>query len=126
MSLFETHEHDPMRVVRNYNPAAVGSKQRKILEEIERKLARRGDPSTSKEAARAVAASMPESMVYALSWLTSFPGSTAAELDEMSTLRGGAIRKRLNDLRRVGLAKTDGIRKCKITGRRAQTWQPTT
>ena len=105
MSLFDCHESDPMRIGAHT-------------------LSRRADPATSKEAARAVAATLGETMTIALGWLTAFPGSTASELDEKSCQREGSIRKRLNDLKLRGLATVGPARKCRVTGRRAQTWFP--
>lgn len=61
----------------------------------------------------------------ALKHLLARPGSTAAELEEYSGLTDGKIRKRLNDLRKQGLAVTGMPRRCAVTGKTAQTWKPT-
>ena len=91
-----------------------------------RHLAHRLHPETSKDAARKLVQSdaLGAMMAHALDALRRLPGSTAAELDEDAESHGGQIRKRLNDLRRDGLAHTAGTRTCRVTGRRAQLWYP--
>ena len=85
-------------------------------------LSRRTDPETSHEAARSLP--LGDRMTFALSILTLRPGSTASELDAATLAPSGTVRKRLNDLRKRGLAKTDGTRTCRVTGKRAQVWRP--
>lgn len=80
-------------------------------------------PSTSVEGAEHMAPKVGEAMAHALGVLWECPKCTAAELDSISHGRDGTIRKRLSDLRAKGLARTTGKRKCRITGRNAQTWE---
>ena len=87
-------------------------------------LSRREDPSTSHEAAHAIAGTgrLGEAVEEALRRLRAAPGSTASELDPAGI--GSIIAKRLNDLRKLGLARVGPARVCRRTGRRAQTWEP--
>lgn len=56
--------------------------------------------------------------------LVQHPGATAAELEEISGLLDGKVRKRLNDLRRAGWAHSGAPRRCLVSGKMAQTWRP--
>jgi len=87
-------------------------------------LARRDDPATSHEAAMDLhrTGTIGEMMSDALARMKAAPGSTASELDPWGV--GSRIGKRLNDLRKVGLAKVEGSRACRVTGKRAQLWWP--
>ena len=85
-----------------------------------RELSRTDDPETSHKAAREI---VEEGMVgrmmkVALERVKARPGSTAAELG------GGPVRKRLNDLRKLGLVYNRLSRPCSVTGRHALTWYP--
>lgn len=93
-----------------------------------RRLARKTDPSTSHEAARDLVSSgtLSRRINLALSVLVAHPGSTARELDRHANVTDGAVRKRLNDLRKHRLAETRGSRLCEVTGKTAQLWYPTT
>ena len=104
MSLFEVNERDPMRCGKS--------------------LSRRSDPATSKAAARAVAGKLGQRMAETLATLQLFPGSTASELDATEFPNDGRHRKRLNDLRKRGLARKGEARTCRVTGRKAMTWHP--
>lgn len=92
-----------------------------------RDLSRREDPSTSKQAARGLIddGKLGNAMKIALHFVRRYPGSTASELDSLHGTEWGAVRKRLNDLRKVGLAYTKGTRRCNVTRRSAQIWYPT-
>ena len=79
-------------------------------------------PATSVEAAEYMAPNVGKTMGLALDMLESYPGRTAAELDSIAGHGNGTIRKRLSDLRQMGLAHTAGKKKCTITGRNAQVW----
>ena len=94
---------------------------------LPKQLARREHPATSKRAARDLVDSgrIGEAMKTALAFLWRHPGSTAAELDAYAETGDGAVRKRLNDLRREGLAEPRETRACRITGKCAQVWYPT-
>jgi len=90
-------------------------------------LSRRGDPPTSKEAAYALyeSGALGERKAFALGILIENPGSTAAELDLKAGTPAGGVRKRLNDLKKDHYAYVAGVRRCRVTGRRAQIWWPT-
>ena len=92
-----------------------------------KELARTEDPGTSKKAAEEMVASgsLGRRTVEALNHLKHTPGSTATELETRAGVSDGRYRKRLNDLRKRGHAKTVGTRKCRVTGRAAQVWYPT-
>lgn len=89
-----------------------------------RTLSRREDPWTSHAAAHAIDASgaLAKRTAEALARLTARPGSTASELDPKGI--GSILAKRLNDLRKLGLAETRGTKVCSVTGRHAQVWFP--
>ena len=90
-------------------------------------LSRREDPGTSKQAAWALWASgkLGKMVTRAASIVKWHPGSTASELDDYAGVTDGAIRKRLNDAKKLGLIKQEGTRKCRVTGRNAILWWPT-
>ena len=80
-----------------------------------RKLSRSSDPWTSKAAASSV--DLSRTLSDALERVRATPLSTASELG------AEGVRKRLNDLRNLGLVRTGEPRRCRITGRMAQTWE---
>jgi len=88
-------------------------------------LARAKDPVTSKQAAKDVAKMLPDMAQQALVAITAHPGRTARELDFISGTTDGQIRKRLNDLRRMGKAYIGDKRRCTVSKKLAQTWWPT-
>lgn len=89
-------------------------------------LARSSHPDTSHKAAAEIVDSgkLQHAMKTAEQWLRQMPHSTASELEEASGLTDGKIRKRLNDLKKVGLAEKGEKRRCRVTGRMAYTWIP--
>jgi hypothetical protein len=91
-----------------------------------KQLHRSSDPETSRMAAGEVLeeGTVARMCKVALDLLLQHPGQTAAELEQLSGLTDGKIRKRLNDLRhRVPpLARTGPDRRCAVTGKLAQTW----
>jgi hypothetical protein len=91
-----------------------------------RTLARACDPDTSHQAATEMALSGALGRMARIAWdlLVEYPGATASELEEVSSLGDGKIRKRLNDLRKEGWAYNQDARRCLITGKMAQTWWP--
>lgn len=93
-------------------------------------LARATDPESSHEAAASMAASgaakAQAEMVCDLVWMA--PGSTADELAELSKKVHGAdaldrvrVGKRLPHIQGIAAGE---IRKCRVTGRKCQTWGP--
>ena len=89
-----------------------------------RELARSDDPPTSHLAAEQIIESLGDHMHRAYELLCGNPGSTAAELDFINASPDGKVRKRLNDLRKVGLAFTDGTKRCAVSGRTSYRWFP--
>lgn len=89
-----------------------------------KELHRRSDPETSKLAAVDLASSgQRERMAeIALGLVEANPGRTAAELEALSGLTDGKVRKRLNDLWHKGRIEKGEARKCSVTGKSAQTW----
>ena len=85
-------------------------------------LARKNDPSTSKQAAERLVASGSHGArcEAALSLVRALPGATASELDPSGF--GSRILKRLNDLRIAGAVRKGEDRKCRVSGRMAATW----
>ena len=75
-----------------------------------RLLARRGDPETSKEAARAVALRCPGLQHWALAWVKAFGPGTTREMSAMGIMvdRGKIhheLARRLPELQRKGLVR---------------------
>lgn len=91
-----------------------------------RKRARRTDPDTSKQAARAISPHVGPLQLFALGCIVKWPYRTGCEL---STLAGhGDYRKigrRLTELERRGLIFVAGERTCQVTGARARAWAAT-
>ncbi len=92
----------------------------------EPELSRSGDPDTSRDGAEYIKVKLGEAMQFAYDQLRANPGSTASELDHGTGYTDGTVRKRLNDLHKVGLAFRSGKRRCGITGRMAYLWFPRT
>ena len=88
--------------------------------------ARRTDPDTSREAANEITESGARGRMVRLAvrLVAQYPGRTSNELDRLAERPDGAIRKRLNDGRRLGLLRVGVERECTVTGRRCQTWWP--
>jgi len=88
-------------------------------------IARREDPTTSHEAAHHLVMTGRAGRMTQLAVATvkAYPGRTAKELESLADLDDGQIRKRLNDARNLGLITIGPSRKCRISGRRAQTWR---
>ena len=86
-------------------------------------LSRSAHPDTSHEAARKVATDLPRRCAETLEALRAHPGLTAAELEEVTGVREGVHRKRLNDLRGRGRAEKGTRRRCRVTGHSAYPWR---
>ena len=91
-----------------------------------RELRRREHPGTSHEAAEHMVhtGKLGKMMAEALRLLRAYPGRTAAEIEHAAGVSDGRVRKRLNDLKKKGLASVSGARKCAVTKRNAQVWFP--
>jgi hypothetical protein len=87
-------------------------------------LARTTDPAESHRAAEQIIADGTRNrmMQVAYNLLKKYPGYTANELEQVSGLIDGKIRKRLNDLRKMGLAETRGVRVSRVTGKLNACW----
>ena len=88
-------------------------------------LARRENPETSKQAARAIAPSLGTLQARVLALVKAAPGSTGSELAH------GAgdgdprhVNRRLGELAAAGEIRRGEARACKRTGRSATTWWP--
>jgi hypothetical protein len=91
-----------------------------------RRLARRGDPDTSQEAAEGIVGKLGPLQERALNILRQMPGATARELSAFAKDQDPAtIRRRLSELTRLGLVRMGESRPCSVTGMRSQTWYPT-
>lgn len=54
-----------------------------------------------------------------------FPGFTRSELAQQTGIRLSSVCARINELERIGLVKTDGRKRCSLTGRVVSTVRPT-
>ena len=90
----------------------------------EPRLARLGDPSTSKAAATELERSGAGGRMcrLALHLIKSNPGKTAKELEGIRSLDDGQVRKRLTTFERQGFIRRGEPRSCTVSGRRAATW----
>ena len=92
-----------------------------------KKLARRTDPETSKEAAERIKPHLGELHRWAQSCVQEAPGLTQRELGaKFCATDPRRIGRRLNECELLGLVKRGVARKCSISGRMADTWYPTT
>ena len=89
-------------------------------------LARSTDPETSHRAAREMETSgqLKSDMMTALEAVREFPHRTATELEALIGCRDGKVRKRLAQLRRLGLIIRGALKICPHTKRRCHTWEP--
>ena len=87
-------------------------------------LSRSEDPDTSDLAAQHIvgAGKHAAAMMFAHEILSEHEGCTASELDRHAQSREGKVRKRLNDLKKIGMAYKGRKRRCSITQRMAYTW----
>ena len=90
------------------------------------RLARRTDPETSHRAALEMETSgqLKSDMMTALEAVREFPHRTATELEALIGCRDGKVRKRLAQLRRLGLIIRGSLKICPHTKRRCHTWEP--
>lgn len=89
-------------------------------------IARKSDPATSHAAAAEITASgtRGQMMLKALELVKEHPGHTSNELEEISGLLDGKIRKRLNDLWHRGLVRKGEIKVSSVSGMKNHTWWP--
>lgn len=86
----------------------------------EHELSRATDPPTSRQAASEL--NVGEAMKLAYEILKAHEGLTSNELDQIAGKPQGGIRKRLNDLRKVGFSRNGPPKVCTVTGKSGQTW----
>lgn len=91
---------------------------------VARRLARRDDPGTSKQAAREVAVALGERQRETLEALRRHPGMTATELARAEGHGDPRVyNRRLPELRDAGRAEITGVRRCRVTGKSASVWR---
>lgn len=91
-----------------------------------RKLAKRHDPETSKQAARQIVTELGRLHEEVIGMLELYPGETVSELALRFELRDPRhIGRRLPELARLGRVRRGQARTCRVTGRAATTWLPT-
>jgi predicted ArsR family transcriptional regulator len=90
----------------------------------EPRLARLGDPQSSKEAAQHVETSGIGGRMcqLAIHLIKRHQGRTAKELEKLRDLDDGQVRKRLTTLERKGFIRRGDPRRCSVSGRQAATW----
>lgn len=95
-------------------------------DEESKALARREHPQTSKQAAAEaiVEGSVIASEARALTWVISYPGQTASELEQLAEVRGRVFGRRMVGLVRKGKISRGAPKRCAITGKAAATWWP--
>jgi hypothetical protein len=92
-----------------------------------KKLARKGHPETSRQAAREVFARLPQLYEYVLAVVKLYPRSTASEMADREGQRDvRRIGRRLPELEKLGRVRRCGSRVCTITGKTATTWEAAT
>lgn len=90
-----------------------------------KKLVRRTDPETSKEAAEVVIPHLGELHRWAQACVQESPGLTQRELGaKYCPTDPRKIGRRLNECELLKLVKRGEPRKCSISGRTAETWYP--
>jgi predicted HTH transcriptional regulator len=87
-------------------------------------IARKNDPGTSKRAAQRHTRSGERATqaLRVLQVLKEHPGLTSRELAKVSGIAHEVMHKRLPDLRRNGLARKEGTKKCTVTEHTAARW----
>lgn len=96
-----------------------------LFEAAAKKLAKRTDPSTSREAAASAVASgvVHRCEQLAIKMIGKYPGKTANELEMLAGVEKRVIGKRLSALReKKRIRNGETTRKCAVSGKRCQTW----
>jgi len=89
-----------------------------------KRLARRDDPATSKDAADAIVDDLGRAQQYAYEAVARWPGRTANELSELARDRDSRrIGKRLPELEELGRIVRCEARKCSTSNRHAHVWR---
>ena len=89
-----------------------------------RRLARRTDPETSKQAAREIAPDLGTLQLWVLGLVRKFPGRTVNELCIAAGVADPRrINRRLSELDKLGAVVRDTPRKCSESGRSCAVWR---
>ena len=88
---------------------------------------RASDPETSHDAERymRVSGTLAAQQWEVLWNVRDKPGQTAREYDSDDIFPGGVYHRRLVELERKGLVRRGTVRRCRVGGRNAATWYPT-
>ena len=87
-------------------------------------LARRHDPVTSRLGAESIEADLPRLHRETLAAVRANPGLTQLELDTNYRHSTRVFGRRLNEVAKRGLIRRGEKRKCRVSGRLAETWWP--
>ncbi len=87
-------------------------------------IARADDPATSQDAAADITedGTRQRMMQVALAAVRQYPGRTSNELEALTGLGDGKIRKRLTDLEDAGLVRKGVVRVSTVSGKPNTTW----
>ena len=87
-------------------------------------LARAGDPETSRLAAESVADAVASVQRWAARCVKKSPGKTSRELAELyCPTDPRKIGRRLAECEKLGTVVRGKVRKCKVSGKKAATWE---
>lgn len=94
--------------------------------EVNRLPARSTDPSTSHDAAHdlVVSGAQAQQQAQVVALMRRHPGLTSRELADEGGFDRHMVARRLPEILADGLAVHGAPRKCRISGRRCQTWLP--
>lgn len=94
-----------------------------LIKDDPKRLARRCDPSTSKEAARRAGAFAPSHRAQVLGALRRFGSAGAEQLAAATRLEAYSVRKRLPELAAAGLAAPTDRTRLTVSGRAERVWR---
>ncbi len=94
---------------------------------VETPAARNTDPETSHEAAEHVTASgtRAQQQAQTIAAIRAFPGRTMQELAELTGYCRFMLGRRVSECETAGAVRRMPKRKCAVTGRSAEPWEPT-
>lgn len=124
----ETYKIDPEHSIEEIHLATDDTKVENFAnayaEEIQpKRLARKDDPDTSKEAATAILSELGSLHKWVLEVVSKYPGKTASELGQLEEQRDvRRIGRRLGELEEMKLIQRGDPRSCTITTRNCHTW----
>jgi hypothetical protein len=82
-------------------------------------IARKSDPATSKAAAASIAPTLPRRRAECLELIRSRPGITGAEVEAIAP----QLRKRINELAKLGLIEPCGARRSTVSNHQGIAWR---